>query len=118
MEFLRERGRSISARYDFNVGTGPAGFGSFDSFIEFAACGYARCHPVVAAERLRKLVVVPFRKVVAVTFRILAEQAFDEVAVIVEHENDRFQPKTIELADFLRCQLVRAFTCDEDHPSV
>ena len=74
--------------------------------VEFPAGGRARREPDVAAKRLRQQVVMPLREIVVVDVRVLAEQTLDQIAVIVEKEDNRLQAAAMKLAHFLRGELV------------
>ena len=114
MKPLRQGRGRVPVSDDFDIDAGAARFRASDSFIKFAACRDTRRLPAVAPECFRKPVIMPFRDIVVAAFRILAEQSLDKIAVVVEDEDDRFQPKAMELADFLRRQLMRAVTGNED----
>ena len=70
--------------------------------VEFPAGIDARREPAIAAQRLRQQVVMPLRKIVVVDVRVLAEQALDQIAIVVQKEDDRFQAATVKLAHLLR----------------
>jgi hypothetical protein len=92
---------SILVGHDLDVRASAALRRDFESLIEFSACGDTRREPVVTAKRLGQVGVVPLSKIVVLDVRILAEQPFDQIARIVEHENDGLQPAPAELSDFL-----------------
>ena len=114
MQLFRQRRGDVLIGDDFNVDAVTARFRALDSFVKFAACRDTRRQPAVAPERLWELVIVPSSNVVIATFRVFAERSLDVVAIIIKDEDDGFQPKAVELADFLRRQLVRAVTSDKE----
>ena len=72
--------------------------------------GANRClsEPAVATQRLRQQVVMPLRDIVVAGLRVLAEQALDQIATVVQKEDDRLQAETVKLADLLCGELVGA----------
>src|SRR5580658_3027753 len=112
------RRRGILVGHDLDVRTSTALRRDFESLIEFSACGDTRGEPVVASKRLGQVGVVPLRKIVVLDVGILAEQPFNQVARIVENEDDGLQPAPAELTDLLSCQLMGAFTCNQHNATV
>lgn len=102
MEPARQLRGGIAIGHDFDIGTSAAPLRVADRIIEFPAGGDVPGKPPFAAERLGQLVVMPFGEVVVVALGIRKEQPLDQIAVIVHHEDDRFQSEAMELADFLR----------------
>src|SRR4029077_14959599 len=89
-----------------------------EGLIEFSACGYTRREPVVASKRPRQVGVAPLSKIVVLDVGIPAEQPFNQVARIVENEDDGLQPAPAELTDLLSRQLMGAFTCNQYNATV
>ena len=58
--------------------------------------------------------VLPLREIVVGCLGITAGVALNEVAVIVDHNEDRLQAKLVELPDLLRGELMGSFTADHD----
>ena len=78
---LQGHGRcGILVGHNLDVCTSAALRRDFESLIEFSACGDSRRKPVVAAEGLRQVGVVPLSKNVVLDVGILAEQPFNQVA--------------------------------------
>ena len=76
---LHGHGRSgILVGHNLDVCTSAALRCDFESLIEFSACGDSRRKPVVAAECLRQVGVVPLSKIVVLDVGILAERPSSE----------------------------------------
>src|SRR5580692_3129490 len=95
--------RGILVGHNLDVCTSGALRRGFKGPIEFSACAYTRGKPVVASERLRQVGVVPLSKIVVLDVGVLAEQPFNQVARIVENEDDGLQSAPAELTDLLSC---------------
>jgi len=90
-----------TVRHYLDISPRAADFGLPNRRVELAAGDDSGGKPALAAHRVRKLVVTPFREIIIVDVRVLAEQPFDQIAVVVEHKDDWLQPEAMELADFL-----------------
>ena len=102
MHFLGQCRSGVPIGYHLDVSTAVTGFRLHYNVIELTACGHARCEPSIAAERLRQLVILPRSEIVVIGFRVLSQQTFDQIPVVIQHEDDWPQAKAMELADFLR----------------
>src|SRR5580698_6586943 len=118
VQFLRERRGSILVRHNFDIGARSASLGRSDGLIEFAASRHPSREPAVAAERFGKLVVAPLSDIVVIDIRVFAEQSLNQIAVVIEDEDNRLEAKTVELADFLCRHLKRSLAGDQDGSAV
>jgi hypothetical protein len=107
-----------TCRQHLDISARAAGFRPLDRPGELAAASDSGGKPALAAQRFGKPVVTPLGKVVVVRVPILAENPLNQIAVVVEHKDDWLQPEAMELADFLRRQLVRSFAGDEDRSAI
>jgi len=98
----------------FDIRATVVSFGLVHGGVEFPVGGDPGGEPVFEAQGLGELGVVPGWQVVVADARVLAEQAFDEVALVIEAKDDGFEAEPVELADFLDGHLVGAFAGDED----
>ena len=99
---------------DFDVGPCFAGARGLHRLVELAKRGYTRCIPVSASERLRQFGVVPRREVVVSPVRVLFQRTLNEIAAIVEDEDDDVCSEPSHSADIVRGQLMRAFAGDQN----
>src|SRR6478736_2638174 len=102
------------AANDLDIRSGLAGACGLHCLVEFAERGYARSVPICASQRFRQFGVVPRREVVVRPVRTFLQRALDEVAIVVEHEDDDVCSKSSHGADVIRSQLMRAFTSDQN----
>src|SRR5580700_12077493 len=116
---LQGHGRSgILVGHNLDVCTSAALRRGLKGLVELSASAYTRGKPVVASKRLRQVGIVPLSKIVVLDVEILAEQPFNQVAGIVENEDDGLQPAPAELTDLLSCQLMGAFTSNQHNATV
>ena len=110
MEFEGQRAGGVGVGDDFDIGAVVGEAGGVQGVIKLGAGGYFRGVPAVAAEGLWQFRVAPVRDVVVFNGGFLAEKPFDEIARVVEDEDDWFGIIASELRDFLRGELMCTFT--------
>jgi hypothetical protein len=108
MEFEGKRAGGVGVGDDFDIGAVVGKADGGQGLVEFGAGGYFRGIPAVAAEGLGQFGVAPIRDVVVFDVGFLTEKTLDEVAGVVEDEDDWLGFITRELRDFLRGELMRA----------
>src|SRR5277367_4848895 len=118
MQFCRKQRCGVRVSNHLDVDACLRRFGSLQCLIKFAACLDTHRQPVAAAQGVRKLGIIPGCDMVVSDLGIFAEQPLDEIAVVVEHEHDRLQGKTSELAYLLRGELMRTVTGHQYDPLV
>ena len=94
------RGRHLIHHY-LNVGASAAGVGLLHGRLQFAIGNDPSREPVGASQGPGQLVVVPGGQVVVWHHRFPAQQPLNQVALVVEAEDDRLQAIAAELAYLL-----------------
>ena len=90
MEFEGKRAGGVGVGDDFDIGAVVGEAGGVQGVVKLGAGGYFRGVPAVAAEGLWQFRVAPVRDVVVFNGGFLTEKPFDEVAGVVEDEDDWF----------------------------
>ena len=88
MKFEGQRAGGVGVGDDFDIGAVLGEAGGGHGLVEFGAGGYFRGVPAVAAEGLWQFGVTPVRDVVVFDGGFLTEKPLDEVAGVVEDEDD------------------------------
>lgn len=116
MDLERERRGDVLARHHFNIDSRLTRFGTSDGTVQLATGGDSSHKPVVTPEGRWYLLIIPRRHIVVGFLSILTEQAFNQVAMIIEDKNDGLESVASELAHFLRSELMGTFPRDQHGP--